>query len=190
MFPLRVSFGGFLTGVAAAFLLAVVFWFIGKKNPEAKKPAVSPKSDSPEDKYISKNPSTPKAKKAFLENLPKLLPYFSGVSEIIIDKKGLTDAIIDINDADLTALWNQTIDKPEMWINIMASFGVAADNRTEFAAMEKHLEMYSSIDDSPLEVGSRYSVLSACWILTESVEGKTIKKVVKKGLVEKVNNEK
>ena len=194
MLPLKVTFGGVLTGLFAAFFIAAVFWFVGKKNRVENKPAnpqkpESPKPKSPEDKYISENPSTPKAKKAFLENLSKLMPFFTGVTEINVDKKGLTDAIIDINDADLISLWNQTIDKPEKWINIVNSFGVAADNRTEFVAMEKHLEMYSLIDDSPLEVGSRYSVLSACWILTESVNEKTTKRVVKKGIVEKVKNE-
>ena len=188
MLPLKISFGGFVSGAITVILLAVIFYCIGKKKPKENKMTPPKKPESPEDKYIQKNPSTPKAKKAFLENIQQFLPYFTGITDIKVDKNKLTEAIISVNDSDLTALWNQTMNEPEKWFNLIASFGLAPDNRTEFVAMDKHSEMYSLIDGSPLENGVRYTVLSACWILTETVDDKVVKRVVKKGIVDRATN--
>jgi hypothetical protein len=46
--------------------------------------------------------------------------------------------------------------------------------------MEKHKEQYVTEDHSELRLGERYTVTSACWILTTN-EG--IKRIVKKGIV-------
>jgi hypothetical protein len=49
--------------------------------------------------------------------------------------------------------------------------------------MEKHKAQYVTADNSELELGERYAVTSACWILTTNEDGKSIKKIVKKGTV-------
>lgn len=179
MLPLKVTVGGLFTGLAVVCALAFVFYLIGrKKSGDNRNPKYLPP--------LKPNPNTPKAKKAFLDNLPKFMPYFSGVSEIIVDRDGMSDAVVDLNDDDLIALWNQTKDNPKMWINQMAAFGVSADSRTEFVAMNKHKEMYSLEGGGEIQEGIRYKVLSACWIQTLSELEKTVKKVVKKGIVKEV----
>lgn len=183
MYPLKITFGGLFGGlIVALLLLLLLFYLVGKKRVGSaeKQPTPIPSPFKP-------NPSTPKAKQAFLNNIDRLVPFFSGVKDITIDKNGLTDAIIDINDDDLLALWHQTMNNPKMWITLMASFGLSADARTVFVAMDIHKTMYTTNDGSEIQLGLRYSVISACWILTTTDEdGRSVKKVVKKGMVKQI----
>ena len=175
MITLDISFGAVATVFAAVGVAAYAFYRIGKKN--MKEPA---EKNDVSAKYIKNNPNTIQAQRAFIENLDKLLPYFSGATEIKVDKQGLTDAIIGINNEDLIAIWKKMADRPELWINQMAAWGVKPDLCQSFVAMEKHKAQYIASDNSELELGERYVVTSACWIHTTN-EG--VKKIVKKGTV-------
>lgn len=184
MVTLEITTGGVILGIAAVGIAAYAFYRVGK-NSQKKEPESSGETTIDPNKYIKSNPNTPKAKQAFIGNIEKLMPYVDGVAEITIDKSGLTDAIISINDDDLTALWKQMINRTELWVNQMAAWGVAPDARKGFAAMEKHKELYTTKDDKELQLGQRYNVLSACWLYTTTdSNGTTRKKVVKKGIVE------
>lgn len=175
MITLDISFGAVATVFAAVGVAAYAFYRIGKKNMKE-----TPEKETPVSKYIKDNPNTIEAQRAFIANLDKLLPYFSGVTEIKIEKQDLTDAIIGINNEDLIAIWKKTADRPDLWINQMAAWGVKPDLCQSFVAMEKHKAQYVSADNSQLELGERYVVTSACWFHTTN-EG--VKKVVKKGIV-------
>ena len=162
-----------IAGIGAA---AYAFYRIGKKN--MKEPVE-------ENDVFKNNPNTINAQRAFIKNLDKLLPYFSGATEIKVDKQGLTETIIDINDDDLIAIWKQMFDRTDHWISQMAAWGVKPDSCQSFVAMEKHKSQYVTTDNSELEIGERYAVMSACWILTTNEDNKSVKKVVKKGIVTK-----
>lgn len=166
--------------IAGVGVAAYAFYRVGKKNK--KKPVE--KNDVSE-KYIKSNPNTIQAQRAFVENFDKLSPYFSGAIQIKIDKEGLTDAIISINNEDLIAIWKKMADRPELWINQMAAWGVKPDLCQSFVAMEKHKAQYMTTNNSELVLGEKYTVTSACWILTTDKDGKSVKKVVKKGIVTK-----
>lgn len=184
MVTLEITTGGVILGIAVVGIAAYAFYRVGKKSQE-KETEFSRESTIDPNRYVKNNPSTPKAKQAFIENIDKLMPFVNGITEIAIDKSGLTDAIISINDEDLTALWKQMINRSELWVNQMAAWGVAPDARKGFTAMEKHKELYITKDSKELQLGQRYNVLSACWIYTTTdSNGTTTKKVVKKGIVE------
>lgn len=196
MITLEISSGVVLLGLVIVGVAAYAFYRMGKRNgreqpqqqasQQPQQPLQQPQQQQPsQEPYIKENPNTPQAKVAFLNNLSRLMPFFSGVSEIKIDRENLTDVIIDINDEDLTGLWNKMVNRPELWINQMAAWGVAPDTRQEFMAMEKHLELYSTKQGEAIEIGKQYKVLSACWILTTTDDkGASTKKVVKKGIAE------
>ncbi|MBR6847418.1 MAG: hypothetical protein IKM74_04735 [Bacteroidales bacterium] len=173
-------FKTFFAATAVIGLAAYAFYRIGKK-----KTSDTPKNENPASKTIKSNPNTIQAQQAFLKNLNRLLPFFSGVSEIKIDTEGLTDAIITINDEDLIAFWKKMVNRPDLWLSQMAAWGVKPDLCQSFVAMEKHKAQYMTTDNSELVLGEKYTVTSACWILTTNEDGKIIKKVVKKGIVTK-----
>lgn len=175
MITLDISLGAVVTTLAAVGVAAYAFYRVGKKNMKE-----TPKRETPVSKYIKDNPNTIQAQRAFVENLDKLLPYFSGATEIKVDKQGLTDVIIGINNEDLIAIWKKMVDRPGLWLNQMAAWGVKPDMCQSFVAMEKHKAQYVTADNSELELGERYAVTSACWIHTTN-EG--VKKIVKKGIV-------
>ena len=184
MVTLEITTGGVILGIAALGIAAYAFYRVGKKS-QVKEPESSRETTIDPNKYIKSNPSTPKANQAFIKNIEKLMPYVNGVSEITIDKSGLTDAIISINDEDLTALWKQLINRTELWLDQMAAWGVAPDARKGFTAMGKNKELYTPNDGKEIQLGQRYNVLSACWLYTTTDgNGTTVKKVVKKGIVE------
>lgn len=180
MITLEISFGSVVATLAVVGVAAYAFYRIGKKN--MKEPV---EKNDVSAKYIKSNPNTIQAQRAFIENLDKLLPYFKGVTEIKIDKQGLTDAIISINNEDLIAIWKKMADRSDLWINQMAAWGVKPDLCQSFVAMEKHKAQYMTTDNSELVLGEKYMVTSACWILTTNEDGKSVKKVVKKGIVTK-----
>ena len=184
MVTLEITTGGVILGIAVVGIAAYAFYRVGK-NSQKKEPESSRETTIDPDRYIKSNPSTPKAKQAFIENIEKLMPFVNGVTEITIDKSGLTDAIISINDEDLTALWKQMINRTELWVNQMAAWGVAPDARKGFTAMAKHKDLYTTKNGNELQLGQKYNVLSACWLYTTTdSNGTTMKKVVKKGIVE------
>ena len=178
MITLEISFGSVVATLAVVGVAAYAFYRIGQKN--MKEP---PKNETPVSKYIKSNPNIIQAQRAFMENIDKLLPYHSGVTEIQIDKQGLTDAIIGINNEDLIAIWEKLADRPDLWLNQMAAWGVKPEFCLSFVAMEKHKALYDTADKSELELGEIYVVTSACWILTTNEDDRTIKKIVKKGTV-------
>lgn len=180
MITLEISFGAVVTTIAVVGVAAYAFYRIGNKNKKE-----TPKNETPVSKYIKSNPNTIQAQRAFVENFDKLSRYFSGATQIKIDKEGLTDAIISINNEDLIAIWKKMANRPDLWINQMAAWGVKPDLCQSFVAMEKHKAQYMTTDNSELVLGEKYMVTSACWILTTNEDGKSVKKVVKKGIVTK-----
>lgn len=175
MITLEISFGSVVATLAVVGVAAYAFYRIGKKN--MKEPV---EKNDVSTKYIKNNPNTIHAQRAFIENLDKVLPYFKGATDIKVDTQGLTETIIDINNDDLIAIWGKMVDRPDLWLNQMAAWGVKPDLCQSFVAMEKHKAQYVTADNSELELGERYTVTSACWIHTTN-EG--VKKIVKKGTV-------
>ena len=180
MITLEISFGSVVATLAVVGVAAYAFYRIGKRN--MKEPV---EKNDVSAKYIKSNPNTIQAQRAFIENLDKLLPYFSGVTEIKIDKQGLTDAIIGLNNEDLIAIWKKMVVRPDLWLDQMAAWGVKPDLCHSFVAMEKHKAQYMTTDNSVLVLGEKYIVILACWIYTTNEDGKIVKKVVKKGVVTK-----
>lgn len=181
----EISGGTAITTVAIVAASAYVFYLVGKRSHTKSSTSESVPDPSLASKVFKANPSTIQAQQAFIDNLDKILPFFSGVSSIQIDRDGLTDAIIDINDEDLVSLWRRMIDRPELWINQMAAWGVKPESCISFVAMPKHQEMYSVSDGTNVELGKKYLVKSACWVRTiTKQDGSVAKEIVRKGIVE------
>lgn len=122
------------------------------------------------------------AQKAFLTNLHKFVPL---LNDSKIDSNKWSDAVIDINDDDLMALWYKMVNRPDLWVNQMASWGLKQERCEAFTAMDKHIQLYATANGTEITLGQKYIVKSPCWLLTSQDEnGRVIKKVVKKGIVE------
>lgn len=122
------------------------------------------------------------AQKAFLTNLNKFVPLLNGSK---IDLSKWSDVVIDTNDEDLMALWYKMVNRPDLWVNQMASWGLKQERCEAFTAMNKHIQLYATTNGVEITLGQKYIVKTPCWLLTSQDEnGRVTKKVVKKGIVE------
>ena len=154
---------------------------IGEIITSALKNSTEENSSKPTASF-KKNPNIATAQKAFLNNLNRFVPLLNSTK---IDQDKWSDAVIDVNDEDLTALWYKMINRLDLWVNQMAAWGLKQERCESFMAMDKHSQLYSTASGLELTIGQKYVVKSPCWLLTTQDEnGHAIKKVVKKGIVE------
>lgn len=169
--------GWCLFGAAALAAVGYYKWYKDKKNKNSTEENSSKPTAS-----FKKNPNIATAQKAFLNNLNRFVPLLNSTK---IDQDKWSDAVIDVNDEDLTALWYKMINRLDLWVNQMAAWGLKQERCESFMAMDKHSQLYSTASGLELTIGQKYVVKSPCWLLTTQDEnGHAIKKVVKKGIVE------
>lgn len=154
------------------------------KGPEPLPP--TPPQPPTEDTDITDGPINPpvqSAKEAFLSNILKfinILPQLNGSLNV----ESWSEQIVDINNAQLTALWKRCLKDTSVWKQMLSSWGLRQDTCKSFTYLEKYANMYDTADKSEPEVGSRYRVIDGCWILTDNNSGD--KRVIKKGFIEKL----
>lgn len=132
-------------------------------------------------------PNLIKAKKAFLDHLSDfshLLPTLKDGN----DTQKWTEAIVTINDQDLTGLWKSFVQKPDFktkWLQLLASWQVRCDTCKSFTCMTNdNKAAYRLPDGSNLTMEVKYKVVSPCWVFTsEDKEGNTSKKIITLGVV-------
>ena len=118
---------------------------------------------------------------AFQENLEKFKPLLRGVSKTkISNKEEWTSLIVSINNDDLIAMWKAAINRPDLWMTYLQTFGLQIDLLDSFEALEEYKEMYDTSDGTPLQMGKIYKVVSTCWIYTDE---NNYKSVALKGVV-------
>lgn len=119
---------------------------------------------------------------AFLREKDRLFPLLRGVSSSNITNKDEWKKIIEeINNEDLTAMWNNGSKNPNLWVIYLQSFGIQQDFLTEFVGIVEYNERYNVSNATQIEVGKTYQVLFPCWIYTDR---NNIKQVALKGVVE------
>lgn len=183
MVTLSIKATGIIAIIAVAVLLAYAFYRRGKKANLSQN-TKGPNSQSPSATQPTP-PNMPNAQKAFMANIDKLIVFFDGVTEIKIDWENFSDTIIDISDNDLSKLLLMYRKNPTRWIDQMATWGVKPESCVEFTAMDKHKKQYTTKNGNEIVSGKRYSVMSACWLITKTnSDGTTIKEILKKGIVE------
>lgn len=120
---------------------------------------------------------------AFKENLNKFAPLLKGVSkQEIANRQEWTEAIVSINNEELTKLWKAANKRPDLWVTYLQTFGLQMDWVDIFEASEYHKEMYDDESGSELQIGKNYKVISACWIFTDD---DNMKSVASKGVASK-----
>lgn len=127
-------------------------------------------------------PLPPKEKKVwmpaeivFADNIDRFKPLLRGVSnKDIINKKDWTSLVVSINNDELTSMWESAINKPELWITYLQTFGLQIDLLDSFEALEEYKEMYETSDGTPLQIGATYKVVSNCWIYTDENNQKSV----------------
>lgn len=123
------------------------------------------------------------AKEAFLSNVNKfesILPQLNNSLNI----ESWTEQIVDINNPQLTALWQRCLKNTAMWKQMLSSWGLRQDTCKSFTYLDKYANMYETADGSDPESSCKYRVLDGCWILTDDSTGN--KRVIKKGIIEKL----
>lgn len=166
--------------------------FLAKKIYNKKPPKDSLKSEKEQiwsilSKEISPNPNLIKAKKAFINHLDEftsLLPSLQSGA----DMNKWTEAIVNINDKDLTSLWAncvKTKDFKMKWLQLLASWQIKSDTCKSFTCVSNgNMVAYSLPDGSPIEMNQKYKVISPCWVFTsEDDYGKSVKRIIMKGVV-------
>ncbi|MCR4812809.1 MAG: hypothetical protein K5867_09500 [Bacteroidales bacterium] len=181
MVILSISAGGAIAIIAVIGLATYAFYRRGKKVNSSQNSMEAQPTPAPQ----ATLPNMARAQKAFMSNIDKFIIYFEGVTNIKVDWDKLSEAIIDINDDDLNKLLLIYKKNPTRWIDQMATWGVKPESCVEFTAMDKHKKQYTTKDGREIIAGKRYTVLSACWLITKTHnEGATIKEILKKGIVE------
>lgn len=111
----------------------------------------------------------------FADNIDRFKPLLRGVSNnTIINKKDWTSLVVSINNDELTSMWESAINKPELWVTYLQTFGLQIDLLDSFEALEEYKEMYETSDGTPLQIGTMYKVVSNCWIYTDENNHKSV----------------
>jgi len=170
--------------IVATLIIAAIYYLVKTKSQE-------PQKDEPQSPPTkTQNSNIGKAKDAMLKNINKFIDLLDDLSKNKLDLNKWTDLIIDLNDKDLMNLWKQFCDKPaNKWINLLASWGLRNDNCQSFEGSEYYKMMYWDENKNTIEADVKYDVLFPCWILTiDGEDGKSVKKVIKKGVAKKISN--
>ena len=167
-------------GIAGIGAIALIV----RKKEERKKEEgeilnVSTTNDTSSTEDVVIDISSPKewipAEIAFVDNLDKFKPLLRGVSKgHITNKKDWTSLVVSINNDELTSMWESAINKPELWITYLQTFGLQIDLLDPFEAFEEYKEMYETSDRTPLQIGKVYKVVHNCWIYTDENNQKSV----------------
>lgn len=182
-----------ISGIAVVVVVGSLALRGKKREEDTTKNVYSPKElegkrvQRPEPKRIQSGDTRP-AEVAFLENLNKFIPLLPGLDNGMISKQKWTEAIVGINNIQLTEYWQAMVDKPDLakqWLSLfLEPCGIKYEACDSFVAMSAHKELYDSEDGSQLTNGLEYYVISHCWILTEEDDNGNVKQtVIRKGVV-------
>lgn len=112
---------------------------------------------------------------SFTDNLNKFKPLLRGVyRNVIANKEDWTFLIVSINNDELTSMWRAAINRPDLWVTYLQTFGLQIDLLDSFEALEEYKEMYDTEDGTPLQIGKTYKVVSNCWIYTDENNQKSV----------------
>lgn len=71
-----------------------------------------------------------------------------------------------------------------MWWRVLSSWGLRQDTCRSFTFMNRNAGMYGLPDGAHPQTGTRYKVISGCWILTSDDDNS--KRIVKKGIIARI----
>lgn len=149
--------------------------------------------------YIPKNRNIGKsvecsAKHAFLERVSDfvaILDTLTGTSFNSTESLKLwTDAIVNVNNKNLTDLWTRMVEKFgtnvfDKWKRQLEAWGVKSDTCKNFTYTQGRIFGYTLQNGNPFEEGKKYSVITPCWVLTVDLPDGGVKKtIIKTGVVE------
>lgn len=138
-------------------------------------------NDGQTDEPSALRPKWTPAEIAVKDNLKKIIPLLDGVSQDgISNMDKWKEIIVSINNEDLTDMWKSAINRPNLWITYLQTFGLQRDLTAEFTCISEYRDMYSTEDDSELQDKKTYKVITPCWIYTDNDNNK---EVVLKGVV-------
>lgn len=171
--------------IVGGVVAAGTIYMLGKKSGQKKTDYVT-EPVTPDPKPVVTKVSKPnliKAKKAFLDNLSafsSLLPNN--------DTQKWTEAIVTVNDPDLTELWKKYVQMSDFkikWMQLLASWQVRCDTCRSFTCITNdNKAAYRLPDGSNLSMEEKYKVVSPCWVYTsEDKEGNTTKSIITLGVV-------
>lgn len=185
-----------LLWIAGAIVITGAFFWV-KKRKKAEQPDGNtgggterpplPPDPEPEDSAKKVNPNPIKAKKAFIAHLSDFSKNLAALKESF-DVKSWTETIIDVNDPDLTGLWEKYVaagNTPVKWRQLIASWQVKSDTCKSFTCVTNdNMSAYCLPDGGKLTIGVKYKVISPCWVYTsEDNQGNVKKQIVVKGIV-------
>lgn len=165
------AFGGFIIGLLAGGVATITIEAICKYKNDGQPLQGSQKPYVPAEIVVR-------------ENLGLISPLLKGVSKKgIINNQDWTEAIISINNDELTDIWKASNNRPELWMTYLQTFGFQIDYVDTFEAAPHHSELYDDMSGEDLAIGQMYKVMSYCWIYTDDNNEKS---VACKGLVSKL----
>mgnify|MGYP006916145885 CR=1 FL=1 len=187
------TIGGIVIGVVVGGVVAIAYRSKSKKEiDKLRQEAENLRNELQHERTRKDTQNDNKPKKdyapadiAFKDNLKTFTPLLKGVSKKeITNRTKWTEAIISVNNEELTDLWKASNKRPELWITYLQTFGLQMDWVDSFVAMEYHTELYDVDSNEKIEVGQKYKVISSCWLYTDDNNEKS---VVCKGVVKKTN---
>lgn len=128
---------------------------------------------------------TKSAKEVVLESVSNFVPLLRALTEDSYDSDKWTGLIDSFNSIELNDLWKKTKGNSESMLRILAFWGLKSESCRSFVCTGSEEAMYDDENHKKLEIGSKYDVLSRCWLLTDSNGQKT---VIAKGVARKCNN--
>lgn len=184
--------------IGGSIVLIGAFFIIKKARKEKKeasdrgvtsvipirKPEPSAKTDSKVAISNSSIDNVTSAKEGFISHLSVFSPILDSLRGEM-DINAWQNAIMSTNNGELIRMWKQT--KPQAWETILQMWGIKCEECSSFTAIQAYKGMYRVKDSSEIVIGEKYHVEKPCWILTTcNSENKTIKRVVKVGVVTKI----
>lgn len=180
MSPTLVNILYFLLGATFTLLSLVI---IRRKSIRRRSDSVSTQSPLPCARSLCVTPHPAgSAREALLANLIGLQPLFTALEQNLTPIPEISDAIIEINNPELMALWVKISKNPESIKRVFAMWGIKKEDEMQFQTQPHHKERYQTSDGGVPEDGAIYKVTSPCWILTETDKrGVSSKSVIFKG---------
>lgn len=149
--------------------------------------------------YIPKNRNMEKpiecsAKQVFIERIEDFTDILGTLTETNSNRneslKLWTDAIVNVNNKNLSDLWTRMVTKFgtnvfEKWKRQLEAWGVKSDTCNSFTYTQGRIFGYSLQNGLTFEEGKKYTVISPCWVLTIDLPDGGVKKtIIKTGTVE------
>lgn len=169
-----------ITSCIAATLIVGYYVYKRRKNVSPPKPK------------LSGNPKT-----SFINNIDYFSPLLREMGTNRFNRQSWTEQIVSVNDRALIEHWRQFTlkfsnnqDLLFAWKRQIEAWGVKCDSVKTFTYIDGRYTTYEVKDGSKAVDGEKYKVLVPCWVLTDENSNNNVqKKVLVKGIIEKVNNE-